>query len=189
MKRSKRIEALDKRPVNLDGYINEWPEMGFVAMHSPYDPKPSIKIENGKIVELDGKKREDFDFIDEFIANLPADLADEFDKYADQTPEFRANQMFDGEYSNHLYRELPDGYGLYGFPHTLEGQADFFSYVIPKVRKLDYVIGMFVYCWQDSGDCYVCGQTDCPVETKWGLVDCNGAPKPSYYAVKEAFAD
>ena len=34
--------------------------MGFVAMHSPYDPKPSIKIENGRIVELDGKKREDF---------------------------------------------------------------------------------------------------------------------------------
>ena len=53
MKRSKRIEALDKRPVNLDGYINEWPEMGVVAMHSPYDPKPSIKIENGKIVDGD----------------------------------------------------------------------------------------------------------------------------------------
>ena len=26
MKHSKRIEALDARPVNLDGYINEWPE-------------------------------------------------------------------------------------------------------------------------------------------------------------------
>ena len=39
MKRSKRIEALDKRAVNLDGFIDEWPEMGFVAMHSPYDPK------------------------------------------------------------------------------------------------------------------------------------------------------
>ena len=23
--------SIDKRPVNLDGYINEWPEMGFVA--------------------------------------------------------------------------------------------------------------------------------------------------------------
>ena len=41
MRRSKRIETLDQRPVNLDGYINEWPEMGFVAMTSPYDPKPS----------------------------------------------------------------------------------------------------------------------------------------------------
>lgn len=69
MKRSKRIEALDKRPVNLDGYINEWPEMGFVAMKSPYDPQPSVKVENGKIIELDGKKRQDFDFIDQFIAD------------------------------------------------------------------------------------------------------------------------
>lgn len=69
MKRSKRIETLDKRPVNLDGYINEWPEMGFVAMKSPYDPQPSIRVENGKITELDGRKREDFDFIDQFIAD------------------------------------------------------------------------------------------------------------------------
>ena len=69
MKRSKRIEALDARPVNLDGYINEWPEMGFVAMSSPYDPKPSVRVEDGKIVELDGKQREDFDFIDQFIAD------------------------------------------------------------------------------------------------------------------------
>lgn len=69
MKRSKRIEVLDQRPVNLDGFIDEWPEMGLVAMKSPYDPKPSIKIENGVIVELDGKKREDFDFLDQFIAD------------------------------------------------------------------------------------------------------------------------
>lgn len=69
MRRSKRIETLDQRPVNLDGYINEWPEMGFVAMTSPYDPKPSVKVVNGRIVELDGKKREDFDFIDQFIAD------------------------------------------------------------------------------------------------------------------------
>lgn len=74
MKRSKRIETLDRRPVNLDGYINEWPEMGFVAMSSPYDPKPSIRIENGRIVELDGKKREDFDFIDQFIADYAINI-------------------------------------------------------------------------------------------------------------------
>ena len=69
MKRSKRIELLDERPVNKDGFINEWPEMGFVAMSSPYDPKPSIKVVDGLIVELDEKKREEFDFIDQFIAN------------------------------------------------------------------------------------------------------------------------
>lgn len=74
MKRSKRIEALDRRPVNLDGYINEWPEMGFVAMRSPYDPAGSVKVQEGRIVELDGKKREDFDFIDQFIADYAIDI-------------------------------------------------------------------------------------------------------------------
>ena len=67
MKRSKRIEALDSRAVNKDGFIDEWPEMGFIAMKSPYDPKPSIRVENGVITELDGKKRGDFDFIDQFM--------------------------------------------------------------------------------------------------------------------------
>ena len=67
--KSKRIEILDNRPVNKDGFIDEWPEMGFVAMKSPYDPKPSIRIENGKIMELDGKERKNFDFLDQFIAD------------------------------------------------------------------------------------------------------------------------
>ena len=69
MKRSKRIETLDNRPVNLDGYIDEWPEMGFAAMKSPYDPAGSVKVQDGKIVELDEKTREEFDFIDQFIAD------------------------------------------------------------------------------------------------------------------------
>lgn len=67
--RSKRFEILENRPVNKDGFIEEWPEVGLIAMDSPYDPKPSIKIENGQIVELDGKKKADFDMIDTFIAN------------------------------------------------------------------------------------------------------------------------
>lgn len=69
MSRSKRINVLNARPVNQDGFIDEWPEKGFIAMKSPYDPKPSISIRDGVIVELDGKKREDFDFIDQFIAD------------------------------------------------------------------------------------------------------------------------
>ena len=40
-----------------------------MAMKSPYDPEPSVKVENGVITELDGKKREDFDFLDQFIAD------------------------------------------------------------------------------------------------------------------------
>lgn len=74
MSRSKRFEALEQRKVNLDGYINEWPEMGFVAMSSPYDPKPSVKVRNGVIVELDGKQRQDFDFLDQFIADYAINI-------------------------------------------------------------------------------------------------------------------
>lgn len=73
MQRSKRFEILEDRPVNKDGFVKEWPEMGFVAMASPNDPKPSIKLENGKIIELDGKKREDFDMLDQFIADYTID--------------------------------------------------------------------------------------------------------------------
>ena len=47
--KSKRFEVLAARPVNQDGYVQEWPEVGLIAMNSPFDPKPSIKIENGVI--------------------------------------------------------------------------------------------------------------------------------------------
>ena len=72
--RSKRFQVLAERPVNQDGLIGEWPEEGLIAMDSPNDPKSSIKIKNGKVVELDGKKREDFDTIDQFIADYAINL-------------------------------------------------------------------------------------------------------------------
>lgn len=72
--RSKRFEYLDQRPVNQDGYIKEWAEVGLIAMNSPFDPKPSIKIENGVVVEMDGKTRDKFDMLDVFIADYAIDL-------------------------------------------------------------------------------------------------------------------
>ena len=67
--KSKRFEALDDRPVNKDGFVTEWPEVGLIAMNGPNDPQPSIRIQNGKVVELDGKSRDEFDMIDTFIAD------------------------------------------------------------------------------------------------------------------------
>ena len=67
--RSKRFEALDARPVKKDGFVKEWPEVGLIAMNNPGDPTPSLKIENGVIVEMDGKARAEFDMLDTFIAN------------------------------------------------------------------------------------------------------------------------
>ncbi len=78
-KRHKRFEVLEKRDVNQDGFVKEWPEVGLIAMGSPEDPEPSIKIENGVIVEMDGKARDDFDFNEIFIANhtIDATVAEE----------------------------------------------------------------------------------------------------------------
>ena len=42
--------------------------------------------------------------------------------------------------------------------------------------------------WNDSAQCYICGQADCPVETGWGIIDGEGQAKPSYYTVQKAFA-
>ena len=74
MKRQKRFEELEKRPIHEDGFVKEWPDEGLIAMMGPNDPKPSIKIENGVVTELDGKKRDDFDLIDMYIATYGIDL-------------------------------------------------------------------------------------------------------------------
>ena len=73
-KRQKRFEVLAKRAVNQDGFIKEWVDVGLVAMDSPKDPSPGIKIENGTIVEMDGKPRKDFDMIDTWIADHTIDM-------------------------------------------------------------------------------------------------------------------
>lgn len=72
--KSKRFEVLANRPVNQDGFVKEWPEVGLIAMNSPYDPKPSIKVVNGRVEELDGKLRKNFDFNDRFIADYAINL-------------------------------------------------------------------------------------------------------------------
>lgn len=79
VRRQKRFEVLEKRAVNQDGFIKEWIDVGLVAMDSPNDPEPSIKITNGKVIEMDGKSRKDFDMIDTWIADhtIVADVAEE----------------------------------------------------------------------------------------------------------------
>jgi len=67
MPQSKRFELLAQRAVNKDSCIHEWPEKGLVNMESSFDPRPSLKITNGVVKEMDGKNRKDFDIIDHFI--------------------------------------------------------------------------------------------------------------------------
>lgn len=72
--RSKRFKRLSERDIQRDSFVQPWPEAGLTVVDSPYDPLPSLVIQDGIIVELDGKARSDFDLIDTFIADHAIDL-------------------------------------------------------------------------------------------------------------------
>ena len=71
---SKRFQKLRERDINKDSFVLPWPEAGLCVADSPFDPKPSLIIENNRIIELDGKTRENFDLIDLFISDHSIDL-------------------------------------------------------------------------------------------------------------------
>jgi len=72
---SKRFLVRAERPVNRETFIHPWPQVGLAAMDAPNDPCPGIRIEGGRIVEMDGMPRHAFDLIDCFIADHAIDIA------------------------------------------------------------------------------------------------------------------
>ncbi|UAB99707.1 propanediol/glycerol family dehydratase large subunit [Dactylosporangium vinaceum] len=70
-----RIRFMNEQRVNLDGFAREDPALGLVALHSPDDPEPSLRVDDGRVVELDGRAEADFDAIDAYIAAHGLDLA------------------------------------------------------------------------------------------------------------------
>ncbi|MCQ2462238.1 MAG: hypothetical protein MJ177_02390 [Clostridia bacterium] len=172
------IWAYTKKPVLLC-------EFGYISGGAP-----KSKQEKKDIIRSYGAadRKDAYKNIDKFVENLPERMKNYVKKCA-QEPSNYANYIFRSEFTNHFYRELPAWTVIPGYPHTPQGQAKFYRDIIPRLKKMDFLCGMIIYCWQDSEMCYVCGQDDCPTETRWGLVDCEGKEKPSYYAVKEAFND
>jgi propanediol dehydratase large subunit len=71
---SARSAFYSTRPISRDNLVPENPTLGLVAFSSPFDPEPSLRIEDGRIVELDGKPEAEFDLLDEFIARHGIDL-------------------------------------------------------------------------------------------------------------------
>src|SRR2546423_14485673 len=69
-----RSAFLATRPISRDNLVPEDPALGLVAFSSPFDPEPSVRIEDGRVVELDGKPEADFDMLDEFIARRGIDV-------------------------------------------------------------------------------------------------------------------
>ncbi len=75
MTRSKRFERRAERPVNQDTFVEEAADLGLCVMDSPNDPRPSLVVANGRIVEMDGCGEADYDIIDRYIARYAIDPA------------------------------------------------------------------------------------------------------------------
>ncbi|MBC7237536.1 MAG: propanediol/glycerol family dehydratase large subunit, partial [Chloroflexi bacterium] len=74
MRQSKRFAHLDERPINQEAFVTEWPEVGLIVADSPADPRPSLRIQDGRVVEMDGVPRDEMDMLDRFIADHALDL-------------------------------------------------------------------------------------------------------------------
>jgi propanediol dehydratase large subunit len=70
-----RVRFMDQQRVNLDGFAHEDVTLGLVAMDSPHDPHPSLVVQDGRVVELDGRSVADFDTLDAMIATHGIDLS------------------------------------------------------------------------------------------------------------------
>ena len=158
-------------------------EFGYISGGAPKTKQEKLDLirSYGASDKKDAKKN-----IDRFISNMPERMRN-YIKQCAQEPSNYAHYVFRSEFTNHFYKELPKTCVIPGYPHTPEGQAKFYRDIIPRLASFDFLAGMIVYCWRDDERCYVCGQEDCPTETRWGLVDCDENEKPSYYAVKEEF--
>lgn len=65
---SRRFQSRAQREINKDSFIHEWPEKGLILFDSPNDPIPQIRVNQGRVVELDGRPEAEFDLLDRFIA-------------------------------------------------------------------------------------------------------------------------
>jgi propanediol dehydratase large subunit len=74
MTQSHRFAILAERAINQETFVEEWPEAGLIVTDSPHDPQPSLRLENGQVVEMDGRARAEFDALDLFIAEHALDL-------------------------------------------------------------------------------------------------------------------
>jgi propanediol dehydratase large subunit len=73
-RRSERFVSREQRELRRELLISPYPELGLVAMDGPNDPEPSLEVENGRVVLMDGRRAEDFDVIDRFVARYGLDL-------------------------------------------------------------------------------------------------------------------
>lgn len=134
-----------------------------------------------------GSEKEAQKNIVQFVENMPKHFSEHIKYVCENDPSRYFSFLFRSDMVNHFYCELPRLTKIPGYPHTPEGQAKFFTDCIERLYSLDFICGCNIYCYKDPDKCYYCGQEDCPTETRWGLVDSEERPKPSYKAVRDVF--
>ncbi len=160
-------------------------EFGYISKGAPKTKAEKLATLNkyGAKSEKDAKEN-----IVNFVSNLPIFMQNHIKNVCQNDVNRYFNLIFKSDYKTHIYKELPKSTVIPGYPHTYEGQAEFYKDTLARFYKKPFVVGAFVYSYSDASSCHVCGETDCPTETKWGITERNGKEKPAYYAIKEAFA-
>ena len=158
-------------------------EFGYISGGAAKSKEEKIGILRRYGVE---SEKQAYENIEAFVSKLPERMCNHV-RHVSPNPEHQGDFIFKSDFVNHLYCELPKITKIPGCPHTPEGQANFYKKLLPKLEKYDFLCGAFIYCYSDSKECYICSQSDCPTETRWGLVTVDGKEKPSYCAVRDAW--
>jgi len=156
-------------------------EFGYIGDGSPKTPKQREEILKRYGASSEAEARANSQ---DFVSRLPRRMQDYVRRNASGD---WGDFLFISDFREPLYTELPARNVIRGFPHTPEGQADFYRDALPRFMKIPYLLGAFIYCYGDSRSCYVCGQEDCPIETRWGLTTMDGKEKPAYEAVRKVW--
>ena len=172
--------SMTKKPIILC-------EFGYISGGAPKTPQEKRAILRRYGVSSEKEAKEKIGLVLERMKEITPTLYARVTKSA-SSPGKYADYLFQIDTKNHLYSELPKRFVVKKCPHTPEGQANFYRTVFPRLAKLPFLAGAIVYAWKDGERCYACGQSDCPTETRWGLVDQQQKEKPSYYAVRDALA-
>jgi propanediol dehydratase large subunit len=72
---SARFAARAERGLRREVLIEPLAELGLVAFDGPNDPEPSLVLDDGRVVELDGRREDDWDILDHFVARYAIDPA------------------------------------------------------------------------------------------------------------------
>src|SRR4051812_12885774 len=70
---SERFAKRAERELRREVLIEPLAELGLVAANGPNDPEPSLVVEGGRVVEIDGRREPEWDALDHFIARYGID--------------------------------------------------------------------------------------------------------------------